>query len=314
MPEKFNKTLVVPIDGSDNSKKSLKYLSHLYGTNDTVGITLCYILPEIPPLLAHADLEDELFLNIKEMKDKNIQMATRILNEGKAYLADCGFALEQVQTVYKRLDRGVARDICRFATEIKADAIVLATLGRSRLEAFFMGQVSHDVLEYSRDMPVWLINGSVLENNILIGIDSSDNALNAVRHAGFVLSGTDCHVTLFHTYGHLRRFLPKEVLESSASSKLEKIWYQMAGKEVAPYMKKAMEMLIEAGIKEAQIFSKVIDGTRSAAADILDEARRIKCGTILLGRCGASNDNEFKMGSVVRKVINDSKGLAVWTI
>jgi nucleotide-binding universal stress UspA family protein len=314
MPEKTKASLVVPVDGSDNSKKALKYLSHLYGTNDTVSITLCYILPEIPPLLADADLENELFMNIKEIKDKNIQMAKRILNEGKAYLEDWGFASEQVQTVYKSLDRGVARDICRVTTERKTDAIVLATLGRSRLEAFFMGQVSHDVLEYSRNMPVWLVNGSVLENNVLIGIDPSDNSLNAVRHACLMLSGTDCHITLFHTYRHLRRFLPKEVLEASASSELEKIWYQMAGKEVAPYMKKAMEMLIDAGFKENRIFSKVIDGTRSAAADILDEARNNKCGTVILGRWGASHDNELKMGSVTRKVIHDSKGMAVWVV
>ncbi len=289
-------------------------MSHLYGANHTLGITLCYILPEIPPLLADADLENELFLNINEIKDKNIQMGTRILNEAKAYLEDWGFASEQVQTVYKSLDRGVAKDICRFTKEKQADAIVLATLGRSRLEAFFMGQVSHDVLEHSRDMPVWLVNGSVSENNILIGIDPSDNSLKAVAHAGLMLAGLDCHVTLFHTYRHLRRFLPKEVLDAAGESELEKIWYQMAGKEVAPYVKKAREMLIDAGLKENQIFSKIIDGTRSAAADILDEARNNNCGTIILGRWGASHDNESKMGSVTRKVIHDSKGLAVWVV
>ena len=132
-------------------------------------------------------------------------MDTRILNEGKAYLEDWGFASEQVKTVYKSLDRGVARDICRFTTEIKAYAIGLATLGRSRLEALFMGQVSHDVLESSWDKPVWMIHDSVLENIIFICMHTSDNALNGGRHAARVLTVLVCLLIFFSSYKHVSR-------------------------------------------------------------------------------------------------------------
>jgi nucleotide-binding universal stress UspA family protein len=58
----------------------------------------------------------------------------------------------------------------------------------------------------------------------------------------------------------------------------------------------------------------VVDGTRSAAQDILDEARNNGCGTIVLGRHGTSMMKEFFMGSVVRKVLDNCHGLAVWVV
>ena len=79
-------------------------------------------------------------------------------------------------------------------------------------------------------------------------------------------------------------------------------------------MKKAKEMLLEAGIPEAQIKTKVVDGSRDAASDILKEARNNDYGTVVLGRRGYSGVKEFFMGSVTRKVLQDCAGMAVWLV
>ena len=147
---------------------------------------------------------------------------------------------------------------------------------------------------------------------MLVGLDGSDYALEAVDHAGFMLSGTNCQVTLFHTVRHLRRFIPLEVIEETPE--LEKLWKHKSGLRIAPHMKQAKEMLLEAGLTENQITTKVVDGSRSAAKDILDEARGKGYGTIVLGRHGNSMVKEFFMGSVVRKVLDNCHGLAVWVV
>lgn len=108
--------------------------------------------------------------------------------------------------------------------------------------------------------PVWIVEGAIDTVRVLLCIDNSENALRAVDHAGFMLSGTDCRVTLFHSMRHLRHFLPLEVLEDA--SDLDKLWKEKAGKQIAPYLKRAREMFLNAGLSDDQIANKVADGTR----------------------------------------------------
>ena len=157
-----------------------------------------------------------------------------------------------------------------------------------------------------------MVEGSVKLKRVLIAVDSSENALRAVDHAGFMLSGTDCQVTLFHSKRHLRRFIPQEIIE--AAPELEELWKNKAGEQIAPYMKKAREMLLEADIAEARVKTKVVDGDRDAASDILREARSGDYGTIVLGRKGRSGMKEFFMGSTVSKVLQNHAGKAVWIV
>ena len=175
-----------------------------------------------------------------------------------------------------------------------------------------MGEVSSKLLEYCRVCPVWIVEGKVKSNRVMIAIDSSDNALRAVDHTGFILAGTDNPVTLFHTMRHLRRFVPQEILEEAPE--LEELWKTKAGKDIEPFMKKAKEILLKAGLNASQITTKVVDGSRSAANDIVEEARNKDYGTIVMGRRGLSGMKEFFMGSVSAKVLQNSAGMAVWIV
>jgi nucleotide-binding universal stress UspA family protein len=133
--------------------------------------------------------------------------------------------------------------------------------------------------------------------------------MRAVDHAGFMLSGTDVKMTLFHSKRDLRRFIPGAVVEDFPE--FQKHWLRKAGKEIAPYMQKARDMLLEAGLRDEMINTKVIDGSRSAAVDILKEAKNIDAGTIFLGLRGHSNVKEYSMGGVARKVLNQAEDMAV---
>jgi nucleotide-binding universal stress UspA family protein len=127
-----------------------------------------------------------------------------------------------------------------------------------------------------------------------------------------MLSGTNCQVTLFHTIRHLRHYVPQEVLQEA--EELQEFWKNKAGRQVAPYMEKAREMVLTAGLTEEQITTKVADGGRSAADDILREARNNGYGTIVMGRHGQSMMKEFLFGSVTSKVLHNSVGLSIWIV
>jgi nucleotide-binding universal stress UspA family protein len=175
-----------------------------------------------------------------------------------------------------------------------------------------MGSVTQRLLEYHPLCPVWIMDGLIRSKKVLLCVDGSENALRAVDHAGFMLSGTDCPITIFHTLPHLRRYVPKDVLVGAIE--LEELWKEKAGRQISANIKKARKMLLDAGLDAQQIAVKIADGSRSAAYDILKEAKDHDYGTIVLGRRGISAFKEFFMGSVTREILHSSFGLAVWIV
>ena len=311
MSSDLAKMIVVGVDGSENALKALDYLGLMYGAKSSLEIVLLHVLPTLPQILV-ADANRQTKLRLLNVEKKSIQVAERILSEAKDVLRKKGFEEEQIRSLHRKKQSGIALDICNLAADKRADSVLISAKGRSRLEAFFAGAVANKILEYCRVCPVWVVEGGVKSKRVLIAMDGSENALRAVDHAGFMLSGTDCQVTLFHSKRHLRRFVPQEVIE--AAPELEELWRNKAGEQIGPQMKKAKEMLLEAGLREDQITTKVVDGSRSAASDIVEEARGAGCGTVVLGRRGRSGVKEFFMGSITSKVLHGCAGMAVWVV
>ena len=309
----LRKKILIPVDGSKNALKSLDYLDHLYGPKHNLDVNLLYVLPSLPPILTDEKMMDKaLWVKRSDVEKKNVVMAERILAEAKTVLMKKGFEEESVKTISQKMQMSIARDIYNCAAREKVDAVALTRRGRTDLETFFMGAISSRLVHYCADCPVWILGSAVRSRKVLVCMDSSKNALRAVDHVGFMLSGTDCLATLFHSIRHLRRYVPMEALENA--EELQKLWKNKAGEQIAPYMEKAEEMLLNAGLSKEQIAMKVVDGAPSAADEILKEARNKGYGTIVLGRHGESMAKEFMFGSVTSKILHHSPGLAIWIV
>ncbi|MGD2030047.1 MAG: universal stress protein [Desulfobacterales bacterium] len=313
MSMEITKSVAVPLDGSPTALKALNYLLLVFGTQHNLIVNLFHIVPGAPPILAEESKKNpNTARQVRELENRNKKMAAKTLSDGKKVLLDKGVTEARIKTVEFHKQVGIARDICGWSEKKRMDAIVLNTRGRSRIEAFFMGETANKVLELSRICPVWMIKGDVRSKPVIIAMDNSENALRAVDHAGFMLSGTDCPVTLFYSKRNLLRFFSSEAVEPV--SELESIWKSAAGREIAPYMEKANEMLINAGVDKSRISIRIVDGGRSAAADILDAARQLGCGTIIMGRRGSTDVKDYTLGSVSRKALQDCNDAALWIV
>jgi nucleotide-binding universal stress UspA family protein len=246
------------------------------------------------------------------MKKRNEALANKILGDAKDVLLQYNFPAEKIKTVCQGRKRDIAKDIVDWSQNKMADGILLNCHGRSRVEAFFMGEVSLKLLECSGSCPVWLLRGNVKEKDVLVAIDNSEDALKAIDYAGFILNGTQSRIVLFHTKRSLRRFLPKAIFEDIPG--ISELWSEQAGEEIAPVMEKARQMLVDAGIAENRIQVDVLEGSRNPAVDVVAAADRHGCGTIILGRQGDSCDKEFSMGSIARKVIEAASDKAIWVV
>lgn len=310
MVKNIQKMIVVPVDGSENALKSLDYINLVFGPRHNLKSNLFYVLPKLPTLLVEESKKDrKIAKQLQDIESRNIEMAKRLLKTATDKLVNIGFTKEALEVDFRKIEMGIARDIVNWSEKKRADAVILATRGRSKLVTFFLGETANKVLEYSRVCPVWMVKGSIKKNHALLAIDNSKNALRAVDHAGLMLSGTDLKVTIFHSKRNLSRFIPGAIVEEFPE--FQKHWLRKAGKEIAPFMDKAKDMLLAAGLREDQITTKVIDGSRSAAADIIKEAQGSNAGSIFLGLRGYSNVKDYTMGSVTRKVLNQAEDMAV---
>ncbi|MBW1835417.1 MAG: universal stress protein [Deltaproteobacteria bacterium] len=311
--ELMTKNITIPIDGSKNSLRSLDYLELMFGLKHDLKVLICYILPALPLIFDNDKAMNKTERQrLRAIEKKNIDVAERILTQAKTIMTEKGFPEDQIQTIYHKRRRSVTIDVCHYADRDKADTILLTRRGRTEVKDFFMGEVSQNIVEYCQALPVWILGGAIRSKKVLIGVDSSENALRAVEHAGFMLSGTDCQVTIFHTIRSIGRFIPLEVLNEVPE--IEELWRNKAGQEITSYIEASKAILLEAGLAEDQISISVVDGSRSAANDIFDEANAGDYGTIVIGRRGISMIKEFFMGSVSSKVLRGSDKFAVWIV
>lgn len=313
--EKVTKMIVLPQDGSAFAMKSLDYINLMFGPDHDLVSVLLYILPSLPASLVEKGMQkQETAKQLNKIKKRHEGLANDILGGAKDVLLQYNFPPDKIQSVCQGRKIDVARDIADWAIHKMADGILLNCHGRSRIEAFFMGEVSLKLLECSRRCPVWLLRGNVKAKDVLIAVDHSQNALRAIDYAGFMLSGTRSRIVLFHTKQSLHRFLPRALFEDIPG--IAEFWSEQAAEEIAPVMEKAKQMLAEAGIEESRIQVETSEGSRNPADDVLAAADNLGCGTIIMGRKGDSgdNDNVFSMGSIARKVIESVSDKAVWVV
>jgi nucleotide-binding universal stress UspA family protein len=110
----------------------------------------------------------------------------------------------------------------------------------------------------------------------------------------------------------LEHFLPKELADEFPE--FQKFCQRKAGEMILPFMQKAKDALLEAGLCKKQITTMLVEGSRSAAADILEAARRNDAGTVILGLHGHSSVKDYTMGSVTRKILHQAEDMAVCVV
>ena len=307
------KSLTIPVDGSPNSLRSIDYITLMFGPEHDLKVLLCYILPSLPLIFENEPaLTREERARIRSLELKNIQFAEEILAQAKSRMIEKGFSENRIETAYKKKAVTITKDVCNYAESTKADAILLTRRGKTDVRDLFMGEVCRNLVEYCQELPIWIVSGSVRSKKVLVAVDSSENALRAVDHAAFMISGTGAEVTLFHTLRNIGGYFPGEMTKED--SDMEEAWRRKAGAEITPYLEKSRERMIRSGLDEKKVSIKVVKGTRSPDKDIMKEAREGEYGTIVLGRRGISMLKELFLGSVTNKVLQQSEGFAVWVV
>ncbi len=141
--------LIVPVDGSDVSIKSLKKVAEL-AKADNAKITLVYVSDPLPPI-AYADSTMGVVFTDAEHKKTCEAYAKKILTQAANKLGK-GLNLDTRHIFHVNLYEG----IIEAAKKAKGDVIVMASNKNTGLKGIMLGSETHAVIVHTK-LPVLVL-------------------------------------------------------------------------------------------------------------------------------------------------------------
>lgn len=150
---------------------------------------------------------------------------------------------------------------------------------------------------------------------ILVAVDGSEYALNAVRYAASVLPSQKVEVALFH----VEEKIPSVFWDLGKSREFHMkashvtAWALQQEKAIHQYMEKARKILLNAGLPQEAIQETIQEKKVGIARDILAESKN-KYDAVVVGRRGVSKIKDLILGSIASKLIHNLSHIPVWVV
>ncbi|MFC1820530.1 universal stress protein [Thermodesulfobacteriota bacterium] len=156
----MSRKILVAIDDSENAMRAVDYISKVFTKDHEITLfsvlldtaTICDM--NSPELIPYFTSQQTIFCSLEDKKKELVDLA---LEKAKELLMGSGFDETLITTKVEIKKRGVARDIIDEANQ-GYDTLVIGRRGISGLKEFFLGSVSHKVLNTVKDLSIVLVN------------------------------------------------------------------------------------------------------------------------------------------------------------
>ncbi len=294
----MNKQILVAVDGSVYSSNSLDYLICLFRNNDMFHIDLIGTVRDSGAL--HPE---------KKNREENTR---NYLQDARSRLLRNGFQEGQVTFCVQTSAAAPATTIHNYARRGNYDALLVGRRGVGRMGEIFMGSVSADLIRKCHEVPLWIIDGNVSSTRFLLAAHSSPGSLMAADHLAFILHNrpkTDIYI--YHS---------SAVFGSEPPAPAER-FYRRWGEEwcnrhldLDRHLYQAhTRILVEGGIPEQQIRHIPPQRDFDAGHDLVRQAEKHDCGTVVIGRRGREAVKGL-MGGVSDRTTQNAQNLTVWLV
>lgn len=146
-------------------------------------------------------------------------------------------------------------------------------------------------------------------DKILVAVDGSLNADRVVSYMGNILGASQ------NAYVELIAVNRQPLKESFQKVEEWRAHVNENEETLAAYLEKARQTLVANSVSPQRIMTRIINSSESSVAQvILDIQRDGDFGTIVVGRRGASGNEEFVLGSISSRVVRFASACAVWVI
>ena len=308
----MEKKVLIAVDESIYTRKAIEYIAKM---NPLFG-DMSYALINIQPMISDFIMDDAkrdvtALALLKKMSKKNKDASEKILADSMSRMVKSGIDEKKITTVSQAKFMGAAKDILNYAEKAPFDAVVLGNRGVSSIAESFRGSVTNSVLEHSSIIPVWAVGGEPASDKIVVAVDGSESALNAIDHLSFIFrKNNEIEFTLLHISPRLRDYC---TIELDKDGDIIEDFITKGDKHcVDSFYGLALEKFKEAGITEEQIDYREIATTVNVGKTIVKETQKGKFGTVVIGRRGVNKS--FFLGSVSRHILAHASNCAVWLV
>ncbi len=303
-----DKKILVTLDGSKRAERTIDYLCSFKPFKEK-HLTLFNITTPVPE--TYYDLSRNAFSKVAvsqvkawEMGQKKM-MADFMENTRKA-LISAGFESGGIEVKLERCVQGITRGILKEVQSGEYEALVIRRRGtENSILGVTMGSVAAKLVEKQDSIPLIVAGTREIKHYLCIAVDGSDGSMRAVRFTAGIMGKFDCRILLCAV---MRAAKPTGTddpfaeMSNQAYSRLEQA------------LAASKDVLVEAGISEDRIETRLIEGASSRAAAVLDTARKAECDTLVMGRKGRSEVENFDLGRIPRKIIYSSRKFSIWMI
>ncbi len=150
---------------------------------------------------------------------------------------------------------------------------------------------------------------------ILVAVDGSDQALEAVRYVGLSVPKDRVEVVVFHVMTKIPESFWDLEKEPVFQYRIANIgaWESQQEKMIQAFMGKARAVLAELGIPDSAVTTRVEARKEGIARDILAESHK-GYSAVVVGRRGLSQLKDLVMGSVANKLIGKLVHVPIWVV
>ena len=310
MKKKPQQKLLVPVDGSDRSLNTVRYVSKLEPFR-RMQIVLFHVFSKVPDGFWDLETDPRSTSTVKEVRAWEVQQKRDInqyMEIARQFLIKTNFPSNSIEVKIQNRKKGFARDIIREAQN-GYYAVVTRRRGMTGLRGIVLGSVAAKLVEKLTFLPLMLVGRKAPGNKILLGFDGSEGSLHAVDFVGSTLGGFGFKAKLIYVIRGKENDAPdNQRLYSPAK------YADATRKQMTTDLALAGDKLVDLGFKPHQISSELISGVASRARAIVTEAKQNGYGTIVMGRRGHSQVRDFFIGRVTNKVIHLARDRTVWII
>ncbi len=304
------KLVLLPVDGSDQSMEVVKYISKAVNLSNSEVVFLS-IIDKMPDIFWDSGQDSTVSKHLEHMKDWDSYKEQRMrdcVGDACKILQAAGIPESAVTCNIQKRKDGIARDIlneCKFGY----NAVAIGRRGLGQMEESMLGSIAAKVFINVADAPVCMVGGKPKPGKILLGLDKSLSSVRAVNFVSSMLNNGTPSVCLTHVV----RIPQTQTGRPLDEANVEKIVKQHE-EEMAPIFEAAKKTLTEAGFAPANISSKLIRGSGSRAVNLFNQAKSGKFGTIVVGRRGLNDVQEFTMGRIPYKLGQIATNIALWLV
>lgn len=309
----MEKKILLAVDGSKHSRNATIYTVLMAEKINHLHVRLFHVEPIISQfILDDAKRDLKARINLEKIREKQHSEGLSLLETYRAEMVEMGFDPSRIEISSEARKLGVSKDILNFAQDHQFDAIVVARRGISQLQEMIMGSVTADLVKRSRVIPIWIVDGKVRTEKLLMAFDGSEHCLRAVDHLSFIIGDSSkAELTLYHVSGKGRDYAGL-VFDEAQSTRKEKLLSRANKKFMDGYHERCTLMLEKAGITPDRVRMQITEKNSTPGKMILEKVEKERFGTIVLGRSGESKS--FFIGSVSKHVISNADNFAVWLV